>query len=43
MKCRKCKAPAEVALPSHHTAFCRDCFSIYFTRQVEKAIRHHSL
>jgi len=43
MICRKCKAPAEVSLPSHNTAFCRDCFSIYFTRQVEKAIRHHAL
>jgi uncharacterized protein (TIGR00269 family) len=43
MKCRKCKAPAEVALPSHNTAFCRDCFSAYFTGQVEKAIRRHGL
>jgi len=43
MKCRKCKAPAEVALPSHNTAFCRDCFATYFTGQVEKAIRRHGL
>ncbi|MDR3641914.1 MAG: ATP-binding protein [Humidesulfovibrio sp.] len=43
MKCRKCKTPAEVALPSHNTAFCRDCFSVYFTGQVEKAIRRHGL
>ncbi len=43
MKCRKCKAPAEVSLPSHNTAFCRECFSAYFTGQVEKAIRRHRL
>jgi len=43
MKCRKCKAPAEMSLPSHNTAFCRDCFSTYFTGQVEKAIRRHKL
>ena len=43
MKCRKCKAPAEVSLPSHNTAFCRDCFAAYFTGQVEKAIRRHEL
>ena len=43
MKCRKCKAPAEISLPSHNTAFCRDCFATYFTGQVEKAIRRHKL
>jgi uncharacterized protein (TIGR00269 family) len=43
MKCRKCKAPAEIPLPSHNTAFCRDCFAAYFTGQVEKAIRRHGL
>jgi len=43
MKCRKCKAPAEIPLPSHNTAFCRDCFAAYFTGQVDKAIRRHGL
>lgn len=43
MKCRRCKVPAEVALPSHNTAFCRDCFLVYFSRQVENAIRRHAL
>jgi len=43
MKCRRCKAAAEVALPSHNTGFCRDCFLLYFARQVEKAIKHHRL
>lgn len=43
MKCRRCKVPAEVALPSHNTAFCRDCFLVYFSRQVENAIRRHAM
>jgi len=43
MKCRKCKAPAEIPLPSHNTAFCRECFAAYFTGQVEKAIRRHDM
>lgn len=43
MKCRKCKAQAEIPLPSHNTAFCRECFSAFFTGQVEKAIRRHKM
>jgi hypothetical protein len=43
MKCRKCKAQAEIPLPSHNTAFCRECFSAFFTGQVEKAIRRHHM
>lgn len=43
MKCRRCKAVAAVALPSHNTAFCPDCFLTYFQRQVETAIRRHAL
>ncbi len=43
MKCRRCKAPAEVALPSHNTAFCRDCFALFFSGQVERAIRKHEM
>lgn len=39
MKCRRCKAPAEVALPSHTTGFCRECFFVFFRRQIEKAIK----
>jgi tRNA(Ile)-lysidine synthase TilS/MesJ len=27
-----------VALPSHNTAFCRECYLIFFARQVERAI-----
>jgi uncharacterized protein (TIGR00269 family) len=43
MKCRRCKAPAEVALPSHNTGFCRECFGIYFSRQLETAVRRHKM
>lgn len=43
MKCRRCKAPAVVKLPSHHAGFCPDCFQLFFTRQVEKAIRKHKM
>ncbi|MDL1970593.1 MAG: adenine nucleotide alpha hydrolase family protein [Candidatus Desulfofervidaceae bacterium] len=39
MKCRRCGKRAEVELRSHHTAFCRECFFVFFKRQVEKAIK----
>lgn len=43
MKCRRCSVEAEVALPSHHTGFCRDCFLIFFARQVERAVKEHGM
>ena len=43
MKCTRCKAPAVVALPSHHAGFCSDCFKDFFNRQVEKGIRRQGL
>ncbi|MGE4299936.1 MAG: ATP-binding protein [Desulfovibrionaceae bacterium] len=43
MKCSRCKAPAVVALPSHHAGFCPDCFFLFFTRQVERAVHNHKL
>lgn len=43
MKCKRCRGEAEVSLPSHHAAFCRECFFLFFTRQVENAIRRHAL
>ena len=43
MKCRRCKSPAVVALPSHHTGFCKECFLLFFSRQVEKAIKSRQL
>ncbi len=43
MKCTKCKEPAVVALPSHHSGFCAACFLDFFTAQIEKGIRKQQL
>ena len=43
MKCRRCKATAVVALPSHNSAFCATCFLDFFSRQVAKGIEAHRL
>jgi tRNA-5-methyluridine54 2-sulfurtransferase len=38
MKCTRCKALAQVALPSHHAGFCRECFFVFFRNQVARSI-----
>jgi tRNA-5-methyluridine54 2-sulfurtransferase len=38
MKCTRCKALAQVALPSHHAGFCRECFFVFFRNQVVRSI-----
>lgn len=43
MKCKRCKAPAVVALPSHHTGFCEPCFLHFFQRQIKRAIKEEKL
>lgn len=43
MKCRRCKAVAAIALPSHHTGFCPECFLKYFSDQVARGIHKHRL
>jgi len=43
MKCKRCKAPAVVALPSHNTAFCKECYLMFFARQVERAIHSQKM
>ncbi|MBI5420040.1 MAG: adenine nucleotide alpha hydrolase family protein [Deltaproteobacteria bacterium] len=44
MKCTRCrKTQAAVDLPSHHSAFCPECFFVFFRRQVEEGIRNFSL
>ena len=43
MKCIRCKAPAHVSLPSHHSGFCKDCYPLFFTKQVETAIRREKM
>lgn len=43
MKCKRCRAKAEVQLRQHHAAFCRECFVLFFRRQVERAIAKHRM
>ncbi len=44
MKCKRCRrADAAVDLPSHHSAFCPDCFFVFFRRQVVEGIRKFRL
>lgn len=43
MKCNRCGTTAQVALPSHHTGFCPECFDIFFSRMVDKAIHAHKM
>ena len=43
MKCKRCQVPAVVALPSHHAAFCRNCYLLFARRLVERAIKEHDM
>jgi len=43
MKCSRCKKTACVSLPSHHSGFCPECFELFFSRQVETAIRREKM
>ncbi len=43
MKCTRCRAEAAVALPSHHSAFCPECFLLFCRRMVERAIHDHAM
>ncbi len=43
MKCPRCKTTAAVALPSHNAGFCPECFKVFFSRQVAKAIKERQL
>ncbi len=44
MKCKRCrKSDAAVDLPSHNSAFCPECFFLFFRRQVEEGIRKFRL
>jgi uncharacterized protein (TIGR00269 family) len=43
MKCTRCRASAEINLRSHHAAFCRPCFILYFQRQVERVIKREQM
>ncbi len=40
MKCTRCrKQTAEIELPWHNAAFCKECFQVFFRGQLQKAIR----
>jgi len=43
MKCSRCKQLACVSLPSHNSGFCAQCYPLFFTRQVETAIRREKM
>ncbi|MCJ2166096.1 MULTISPECIES: TIGR00269 family protein [unclassified Pseudodesulfovibrio] len=43
MKCIRCKKTAHVSLPSHHSGFCSECYPLFFTKQVETAIRREKM
>jgi uncharacterized protein (TIGR00269 family) len=43
MKCTRCHTCAAVALPSHHAAFCPECFLLFCRRMVERAIHDHHM
>lgn len=43
MKCKRCRARAEVQLRSHNAAFCRPCFVMFFERQVERSIARNRM
>jgi len=43
MKCKRCKKEAIIALPSHNTGFCPDCFEHFFTQQVLRGIDNQKM
>ncbi len=43
MKCTRCGAKAAIEIKRHKAAFCKNCFNIYVTRQVERAIKDHEM
>lgn len=43
MKCTRCKAPARFRFPQHNARFCDACLDLFFTRQVEKAIKQFAM
>jgi uncharacterized protein (TIGR00269 family) len=43
MKCKRCRAKAEVQIRHHNAAFCRPCFIFFFTRQLERTIEKEEM
>ncbi|HEU4683079.1 MAG TPA: ATP-binding protein [Nitrospira sp.] len=43
MNCTKCRTKAIIALPRHHAAFCKGCFSGFVQDQVVRAIKSQKM
>lgn len=43
MKCTRCKKPAEVKIRAHNSAFCRECYLVFFRRRVLRAIEKEEM
>lgn len=43
MKCTRCKKEAVMKLKRHNSSFCPECFDIFFSRQVEQAIKKNRM
>ncbi|MBM4265185.1 MAG: adenine nucleotide alpha hydrolase family protein [Deltaproteobacteria bacterium] len=43
MKCTRCREPAEVKVRAHNSAFCRECYVLFFERRVLRAIEHEKM
>ncbi len=43
MKCVRCGVGASVRLRRHRTSFCEKCYTLYFERQVERAIEEFDI
>jgi uncharacterized protein (TIGR00269 family) len=43
MRCKRCSGPAVIEIRRHNSAFCKECFLVVFSAQVERAIRHYEM
>ncbi|MCG0276520.1 MAG: adenine nucleotide alpha hydrolase family protein [Thermosediminibacteraceae bacterium] len=43
MRCRRCGEKAEIYLKRHNTAFCNNCFQVYYSEQVRRNIRRYKM
>ncbi|MFO7153231.1 MAG: ATP-binding protein [Bacillota bacterium] len=43
MLCRRCKEKADIYLKRHNTAFCSNCFQIYYSEQVKRNIKRYKM
>lgn len=43
MRCVKCGGRSQIVLRRHNTSYCAEHFTEFFTRQVEKAVKHYKM